>query len=297
MNNLIKVKLKTYSKLAFLDVLVQHNLKVYSFIELGNYEYQFECDYYIYKKLKKMYKEIELVEKRSIKMFFLSVLSDKLVLFCLIISIFFFIFISNRIMCIEINGVSSEFNQVICNELIEHNISKYKFLPSSNELKVIEKNILNKYYDQLDIFSLIRKGNYIIINYEKKKEQIIIDDNKSSIYSKKDAVISKILIGSGEVLVKENQYVKQGELLVRDTLFNNDKEIYVGTRGLIYGYTFCKVEINYSSYDDALIEARYLISKDFNYGERIISETIIFDNEEEKLLIIHYKCEEILNSY
>ena len=58
-----------------------------------------------------------------------------------------------------------------------------------------------------------------------------------------------------------------------------------------------KEGINYVNIEDSLIEARYLISKDYVLDEKILEEKIIFNDEDNKKMILHYKCEEILNSF
>ena len=54
---------------------------------------------------------------------------------------------------------------------------------------------------------------------------------------------------------------------------------------------------NYVNIEDSLIEARYLISKDYVLDEKILEEKIIFNDEDNKKMVLHYKCEEILNSF
>ena len=77
----------------------------------------------------------------------------------------------------------------------------------------------------------------------------------------------------------------------------NNEAYFIGTKGVIYGYTFNKVEIEYTNFEEAVIQSRYLVSKDFIFDERIIEEKIIFHDEINKKVIFHYKCEEILNSF
>lgn len=299
MNNLIQIQIDTYSYYALFEYVEKNNLKIFDLLQVDEYTYSFYCDYKTYLLIKKEYKSCKIINKNSVRIFFLKLISNKLVIICLIISSIFYFYLSKLIMHIEVSGTSYEINEILKLELKEYNIKKYAIIPETSRLKEIEKEIYYKYSDSLDLFNIVKNGNYIQIKYEKKKNRLTLENKKDKIFAKKDAIISKILISSGLVIVKENQFVKQGDLLVDDSISQGESTLYLGTKGYIYGYTYNKIEINYLNldYDEIFVYARYEISKNFILEENIIEETIIYDNENEKKMIIHYKCEEILNSY
>lgn len=297
--NKFKCKIRLYSLLPFFEFIKKRNLNISNIIMKDDYTYIFYCSYFTYKKIKKEYKNVQLLSNNSIGNVFLKIFSEKLVIICLIISSIFYIYLSNKIFDIEINGTSEQLNYYLEKQLETYNIKKSYSLPTIKELKKIEKDMYIQNNDKLDLLSIIKKGSYIIVNYELKKENLVLDNNKGKIYSKKDAIISKILIGSGNVLVKENQFIKKGNLLVDDSIIVDEKIHYVGTKGIIYGYVYNKIEISYQNYeiDKILLDARYLVSKNYILEEKILEENILHHDLERKILIIHYKCEEILNSY
>ena len=297
--NKIKVCIYTYSLNSFLDFVANNKIYIFELSKINEYEYVFYTTYKNYRIIRKYYKNCKIKYTNGVVNLILRIFSEKLVIFCLVISSIFYFYLSNIIFHIQINGTSNYLNNYLKEELQVYKITKYQFIPSISKLKEIEKEIINNNLEKFDLLSIIKKGNYIIVNYEIKKESLNLDSNKGKIYAKKDAVISKILIGSGNVLVKENQFVKSNELLVEDHIYINDEPYFIGTKGLIYGYTYNKVEYFYDQFelDKILIEGRYLISKDYQLDEKIITEEIIYHDIESKLIIIHYKCEEILNSY
>ena len=297
MKNLLKINLNTYSYLSFLKFVEVNNLKIFNINQINEYKYEFECSYLSYLKIKKNNKNCKIIKSNSQKILLLKFFSEKLVVICVIISSLFYIFLSKLIIEVKIEGTSAYLNNYIKQELKSINIEKYEFSPSISQLKEIEKNIYLQNIDKFDIFNITKKGSYIFVNYQVKKKNIILDEVKGKIYSKKDAIISKILISTGNVLIKENDFVNKGQLLVDDQILINSEPYFVGTKGLIYGYTYNKVEINYVNIEDSLIEARYLISKDYVLDEKILEEKIIFNDEDNKKMVLHYKCEEILNSF
>ena len=220
--NKIILEVNTYSHISLLDFIKENNLIIYDFLGINEFTYQISCNFKTYRIIKKNYKNIKIVSTNNIKMLLLQLISNKLVVFYVILSILCYFFLSNRIFVININVSTPYLNNLIKDEMEENNLIKYKMLPSTSKLKDIEKNIINRHNDKFQLFSIVKKGNYIIVNYEKRKSRLSIESKKGKIYSKKDAVISKILISSGNVLVKENQYVKENDLLVDDIVINNN---------------------------------------------------------------------------
>ena len=293
----ITVEIYTYSYLDLMEYIKNNDINIYNFKKKDEFKFQFETSFLSYCKLKKNYKYIKIRKSNSIITFFIKVFSEKLVIFSLIISSLLYIFLSNLIFGIKVEGTSEFLNKYIINELKINNIEEFNSIPNLDELKNIERNIYINNIDKFDLFSITRKGNFIYVNYQIKKKNLLLDEIKTKIYSKKDAVISKILVSNGIVLVKENEFVKENQLLVDDHILINNEACLIGTKGIIYGYTFNKVEIEYTNFEEAVLQSRYLVSKDFIFDERIIEEKIIFHDEINKKVIFHYKCEEILNSF
>ena len=258
MNNLIQIQIDTYSYYALFEYVEKNNLKIFDLLQVDEYTYSFYCDYKTYLLIKKEYKSCKIINKNSVRIFFLKLISNKLVIICLIISSIFYFYLSKLIMHIEVSGTSYEINEILKLELKEYNIKKYAIIPETSRLKEIEKEIYYKYSDSLDLFNIVKNGNYIQIKYEKKKNRLTLENKKDKIFAKKDAIISKILISSGLVIVKENQFVKQGDLLVDDSIAQGESTLYIGTKGYIYGYTYNKIEINYLNldYDEIFVYAR-----------------------------------------
>lgn len=296
MKNLIKIKIKTYSYLNFLTFIEHKNISIFNIDKINDFEYECETTYMSFLKIKKKYRDSKIIRSNSLIILFLKVFSEKIVIFCLIVSSLFYILLSKITVEVKIEGTSDFLNNYIMRELKEKNIGKYKFSPSINELKIIEKDIYLSNLDKFDIFNIIKKGNYIIVNYQIKKKNLVLEELKGKLYSKKDAIISKILISTGNVLVKENDFVLKDQILVDDHILLNNEPYFVGTKGLIYGYTYNKVEISYTNFEEAILESRYLVSKDYIYKERILEENILYHDETNKKIVFHYKCEEILNN-
>ena len=123
---------------------------------------------------------------------------------------------------------------------------------------------------------------------------------KNDMYASKCGVIKSINISSGNVLVEPNEYVEEGQILVKSTITNSKgEEVYIGTQGRIYAYTWNIVEVEENNYVNevesyvALLEkARRIVSHGFENEEKIDKEVILkYEvSENEMFLRIHYTC-------
>ena len=70
-------------------------------------------------------------------------------------------------------------------------------------------------------------------------------------YASKDAIIYRIEVDSGNVLVKENQFVKQGTLLVDDKIEISSGGLEsVPTKGRVIGITWYVIDIEVNKFDN-----------------------------------------------
>ena len=109
---------------------------------------------------------------------------------------------------------------------------------------------------------------------------------------------------SGEKVVDINDYVKKDDLLVKDILTTDyNEEVYIGTYGSVYAYTWyyvtleSKVSSNISHADlfaNSMLMAKNQISKDFNDNEYIYEENVLQFNVKDNnmFLKIHFTCVE-----
>ena len=122
--NKFKCKIRLYSLLPFFEFIKKRNLNISNIIIKDDYTYIFNCSYFTYKKIKKEYENVQLLSNNSIGNVFLKIFSEKLVIICLIISSIFYIYLSNKIFDIEINGTSEQLNYYLEKQLETYNIKK-----------------------------------------------------------------------------------------------------------------------------------------------------------------------------
>lgn len=108
----------------------------------------------------------------------------------------------------------------------------------SVDFEALSKNLRLSFSDYEWITSY-KDGStiYVVINNNEKASSL---EQYGAIVAKKDAVIKSFIVYNGQVEVKENQYVKKGDILIS----GQAGETLIEARGLIFGTTFEEVEIS-----------------------------------------------------
>lgn len=294
--NRLTLSILIFRKEVFIKDLRDKKINIINVI-LKDEEIIFETSFINYLKLIKHYKNIKVIKHNIASKMYLNLTKTITNFIAIAICISLFFIAENRIFYININGVSETLNEKINDRLINNGIKRYIVKPSFDYLENVNKLIHNELINEISVMSIVINGVYINVNYQKRKKPIYIEETKSKIYAKKDAVIKDYQIVSGNLLIRRNQFVKKGELLVDDVIIRNEKEYYVGTKGVIYGYVYYKYEdsiLDENDLFDRLFELKRKISSTYLEGEYIEKENII---KRENKYLFHFTCVEILNSY
>ena len=231
-------------------------------------------------------------------------LKYKTTIIALIISVCFYASLSNKIWKINVYGDTELLNSFIIEQLNENNIYVGSSKISSEKLSEIQNNILYKNYDLIEYLSLKQDGCIIEANFKKKRETSDKNELKGNLYASKDGVIKSFDLLSGEKVVKVNDYVKKGDLLVKDVLTTDyNEQVYIGTFGSVYAYTWYYITIEHKVYDyesketilaNTLLEMKKTISLNFSDLEYIYEENVLQFNIDNNILKmkVHFTCVE-----
>lgn len=145
----------------------------------------------------------------------------------------------NFIWDVRIVGSNPDTNKKVNEVLNELNIDKGDKIRSYKELNEIYDRLKDKFKQNIDYLNIYQSGSVLVIEYTNSKSAIKEELDFRNIYARKDAIIKNIDVSSGNIKVKEYQYVKKGELLVENTIIStNDETKIIPTKGTIYGYTY-----------------------------------------------------------
>lgn len=304
--SLYYLELTYYSPSEFLNFCHENYIILQDF-SLKGYKYYFWVDKKSYKKIKKNFKEVKLIKSKGLHTIFQHIKINFITILLLIFSFVFYLFLNTRVFMIEINGSNRNINQLISNRISSLDIKRFSQMPTNNELKELEILLKMELINYVDLLTINSQGTYIYINYQKKGDEVIIEEKKGKMYAKKSGIIKSFDIESGKIMKEINDYVNKGDLIVDDTLYYKDKEIKVGTIGKVWAYTFNKISLSIISkgmeesevYQILLSKARYNISKNFQIGEYIDKEIILSYINQNGVadMVIHYTLVENICSF
>lgn len=166
-------------------------------------------------------------------------------LIMIILGFIFFLGLTNIIFNIEVVHNNKDLRELILEELESEGIKKYNFVVSFKNKEKIKKNILKKHKDKIDWLEIERVGTkYIIKVEERKKSDVITNNTPRNIIAKKNGLIKKIISTSGEIMVKKDQYVKAGDILIGGIIHNKEEEMArLKAEGTIYAETWYTVTV------------------------------------------------------
>ena len=105
-------------------------------------------------------------------------------------------------------------------------------------------------YTQLNVY---QEGSTLFVKYTNSVGASRVKKNFENIYASKDGIIESIDVSSGNVMVKVNDYVKKGDLLVSNTVTSTSGvDKIIETQGIIKAYTYIDYEasIDKNKFDD-----------------------------------------------
>lgn len=293
-----------YSSLStLLKVMNYFNIPVKKYYEYGK-------DYYLkiprkYRRLvKDKFVEVHIVDGVGVINFIERLMLKPITLVSLILSIFLFMNLSSRLYDISFNGDYPYIEKEIVNSLKEYELYKWGYFVEEEKLDDIEGLLKEKYNNDLESLDLYKRGNKLIVNYKKRRKINDLEENKGSLYASKDGVIASFDVIKGVKVVKVNDFVRKGDLLVSEIVINNkDEGVSVGGRGSVYAYTYYFIEVNdtYKKSDEVevystlLDKARKEVSKNINSDREYIKEEniLVCDLSNQYLKIYYVLYEDI----
>lgn len=238
----------SYNQLYLLDRLKNSSIQIRNFCQKDEYTFTFESSFINRRKIKKLFPYARIIKSKGIFTFFRFLIVEKITLISIIVASCFFFFLSTKIWKIKIRGNYEIINENILEELETFKIKQGSEKPTFAKLKQIENDIYENMENDIEWLEFSLSGSVLYINYIKRRIAPEIVETKGKLYASKDGIISKIDVLKGNVLVKENQYVRKGDLLVDDYLINsNNEEVYLGTSGNVYAYTWYLVDLSYQT--------------------------------------------------
>lgn len=249
-------------------------------------------------KVKKNFSDCKIVSKVGIVNFFEQLVLKPVTLISLVLSVFLFLDLSLRVYDIKLNGDYPYIESFIKEELKNKGVDIYGYNIKEDNLENIETYLKEKFNNEIESLQLYKKGATLIINYKKRRKINDCLNDGGKLYALKDGVIKNFEISKGNKLVKINDFVRKGDLLVDDVIINNKEEnINIGTNGSVFASTYYFIEVildkksddKMENYLTLLTRAREQVGKNINSDKEYIEkENILISDLNEGYMKVYY---------
>lgn len=177
------------------------------------------------------------------------------------------LFLSNYLVIkVNIHTNDVNLNRIVKYYLMDHNIKDFSIKKDFKTIRKIKENILEKFNNEIEWIEITPNGYSYDVNIIKRKQnKNSITSDKCNYIAKKSGTITKIKVSKGVLMVQENNYVNQGDILISGSVIYNDElKTEVCASGKIYGEVWYEVEVSYP-----LIKKYTLKNKNKFYNIRI----------------------------
>lgn len=215
----------------FLQLCTQHYIPIWD-VEISHEE-KITCKAYlkdsskINKICEQLKVDLEIHTKRGVFPYISKAFKQKTIILSLILSIFVLIFLSNVVWKVTFSGVSTNLEQNLQHQLQKHGLFEGGFIYSLDSLDVIQNKVLHD-IPELLYLGIEKKGTtYHVSVVEKLIEK---DENQltpQDLIAAKSGMVEKIYIRQGVPLVKVNEHITKGDILVsgkHPTLLSDTEE-------------------------------------------------------------------------
>ena len=235
-----------------------------------------------------------------------------------IVGLIIFFCLTHIIVDVKIIHSNKEIRDLLTTALEQKGIKKNTWKKSYSKLQEIKDQILKLYPEKLEWLEIETKGMNYIVRLEERK---IISNSKAksacNVVAIKDGLIKKIIYNKGEALVKTNDYVKKGDILIEGTLKKDDEiKNTVCAEGKVYaevwyqatikvpitkeeniltGKVRYNIKIKNNAYDDFLFKSRLKEYTTDNYPLFTLFNTTFFWSKQKEVTkkTITYTDEEL----
>ena len=206
----------------FLNMLIINNIYLWDLKRVSPNEIILSTSVYGFKKMRKIIYEVKakvkVIKKCGFFQFKKKVLNKKIILSGFILSTVFILFLSSLILDIKIIGSLSYSDEEILEKLKEIDLQKFQFRSNIDSDKISVKLIND--FDKISWVGVYEEGSKLTIEIKERDipPKMVEKDIPCHITARKDGVIKSMNITNGEPLVKLNDVVVKGQILVSGVL-------------------------------------------------------------------------------
>ncbi len=254
-HNRVQLKVEGKNIERFIKRLITHKISLLKVIQIDRKTLLitiYEKDYEKLKELKTIYR-INIIDTYGVSRFKKKWKKNHVLLLSIFLGLAVLIALSHIIYQVEIVYLDKDVRNFLKRELEKEGIYRYQWKKSYQQLEQIKKKIIKNNQDKIEWMEIETVGTKYVIRVEmrklasKKKEP-----NIRHIVAKKDAIVRRVEASQGEIIRKDNDYVKSGDIIISGEIkLNEEVKNKVSAKGKVYGEVWYEVEVEipYHYYD------------------------------------------------
>ena len=164
----------------------------------------------------------------------------------LLVGLILLFVVSHVIIDVDVIHSNKEIRDLVTSALKDYGISKNTWRKSFKEIERIKEQILNDYPEKLEWLEIETKGmKYIVRIEERKMNEEVEEKDACNIVATKDGIVKRVIYSEGEALAHENDYVKEGDILITGSILKDGEEkSVVCATGSVYAEVWYQVSVH-----------------------------------------------------
>ena len=244
MNDHLKIKIRTYNQEHFLKEMWRLRVDI---SDITYHNKELTCNILVsdLPKIKKYY-HVDIIQNYSKSNIIIYLHHNILGFITLLFGLVLFFFLSNIIVSVNIETDNQAIIEYLSKELDNDGIRRLTFKKDYREIQKIKSKIKAKFNSRLEWLEIENIGMKYIINLELRKSKFIeSSEPKCNIISDSDGFITNIKAESGTIMVHNNQFVKEGDILISGSIkLNEEVKTDVCSKGSVFAEEWFNVTID-----------------------------------------------------
>lgn len=253
--NRIQLRVEGKNLERFIKRLITHKISLLKVIQIDRKTLLitiYEKDYEKLKELKTIYR-INIIDTYGVSRFKKKWKKNHVLLLSIFLGLAVLIALSHIIYQVEIVYLDKDVRNFLKRELEKEGIHRYQWKKNYQQLEQIKKKIIKNNQDKIEWMEIETVGTKYVIRVEMRKQASKKKEpNIRHIVAKKDAIVRRVEASQGEIIRKNNDYVKSGDIIISGEIkLNEEVKNKVSAKGKVYGEVWYEVEVEipYHYYD------------------------------------------------
>lgn len=273
------IVIETYDILSFLKQAKRHQLTLFHLHQLDEMHYSFYVP--IYQRYLTYSMHLPIQKSIGLLHYLLLIFKFPQLIFTIAFTLTLFI-LPQYLYGYKIQGTLPAVNQALQKDLT-HQIQRVHPRLSYQQINQLYDSLKKKYQKQIDYLNIYQIGSILHVEYTPASHNQKTVLKYQDYIAKKDGIIYRLNVEQGNILVKVNQYVKKGDILISHQIEDTSKKIkMIPTKGRVEAYTYYYIEASSSNVKDKdafaylLFKIRSQLPKDVKIDrEKVLSYDII----------------------